>query len=77
VPYNVFLIVCIAVVVGLVVHTFIPKSDVLFLVQKVGSDHLALACEFAFTPRTKEGNNKTTTTTISGTSAPASRDENH
>jgi len=29
----------------------------LFLMQKVGSDHLALVSEFAFTPRTKEGNN--------------------
>ncbi|XP_042965260.1 carbon catabolite repressor protein 4 homolog 3 isoform X2 [Carya illinoinensis] len=43
--------------------------------KNIGSDHLALVSEFAFTSRTEEGNN-TTTAAFSGVAAPASKEQN-
>lgn len=49
-------------------------DDGLAIIQKQGSDHLALVSEFAFTQVTKESN--TTITTISATATSASREDN-
>ena len=44
--------------------------------QEVGSDHLALVCEFAFTPNKEEGNS-TTCMATSDVTFPASEEDDN